>query len=238
MVYASWGRGVESDVAPEPPRYTNAGQALPAAEEPAGRRSASRAARERLEWNLAAFDISGRASTTSAPATPRRPHAAPARSTARSATAASRPAAPGARARWTLRGGAQWLHARREGTPNPTLNGQRPTNVPGADACRLQAALRRCRRAGAGAAGGADATRARAQVLPDNSVEHPAAGPASTSASTLRSGASPAPRWTWRAGVDNVFDRRAWRESPYQFGHVYLFPLAPRTWRLSLQADL
>ena len=42
----------------------------------------------------------------------------------------------------------------------------------------------------------------------------------------------------WRAGVDNLTDRRAWRESPYQFGHAYLFPLAPRTLRLSVQADL
>ena len=43
---------------------------------------------------------------------------------------------------------------------------------------------------------------------------------------------------TWRAGVDNVADRRAWRESPYQFGHAYLFPLEPRTFRVSVQADL
>ena len=42
---------------------------------------------------------------------------------------------------------------------------------------------------------------------------------------------------TWRAGVDNVTDRRAWKESPYQFEHVYLYPLAPRTWRLSAQAS-
>jgi iron complex outermembrane receptor protein len=38
--------------------------------------------------------------------------------------------------------------------------------------------------------------------------------------------------------VDNASDRRAWQESPYQFSHVYLYPMAPRTWRLSLQADL
>ena len=43
---------------------------------------------------------------------------------------------------------------------------------------------------------------------------------------------------TWRAGLDNATDRRAWREAPYQFGHAYLFPLAPRTWRVSMQADL
>lgn len=40
---------------------------------------------------------------------------------------------------------------------------------------------------------------------------------------------------TWRAGIDNLTDRRAWRESPYQFGHVYLFPLAPRTLWLNLE---
>ena len=39
-------------------------------------------------------------------------------------------------------------------------------------------------------------------------------------------------------GIDNVADTRAWKESPYQFGHAYLFPLAPRTWRVSVQADL
>ena len=41
---------------------------------------------------------------------------------------------------------------------------------------------------------------------------------------------------TWRLGLDNATDRRAWRESPFQFGHVYLYPLAPRTWRASLTA--
>ena len=39
----------------------------------------------------------------------------------------------------------------------------------------------------------------------------------------------------WRVGIDNLFDRRAWRESPYQYGHVYLYPLAARTARVSVQ---
>ena len=43
---------------------------------------------------------------------------------------------------------------------------------------------------------------------------------------------------TWRAGIDNVTDKRAWRESPYQFEHVYLYPLAPRTFRISVEAAL
>jgi len=40
---------------------------------------------------------------------------------------------------------------------------------------------------------------------------------------------------TWRAGVDNATNRKAWKESPYQFDHVYLYPLAARTWRVSAQ---
>ena len=45
-------------------------------------------------------------------------------------------------------------------------------------------------------------------------------------------------RWTLRAGIDNLFDKRAWRESPYQFGHAYLFPLAPRTLWVGLEVGL
>jgi len=44
--------------------------------------------------------------------------------------------------------------------------------------------------------------------------------------------------WVWRAGIDNLFDRRAWRESPYEFSHVYLYPLAPRTLRVSVQVEI
>lgn len=42
---------------------------------------------------------------------------------------------------------------------------------------------------------------------------------------------------TWRTGVYNATDRRAWRESPHQYGHAYLYPLAPRSWHASVQAD-
>jgi hypothetical protein len=38
--------------------------------------------------------------------------------------------------------------------------------------------------------------------------------------------------------LDKLLDRRAWKESPPQDGHVYLFTLPARTWRASLQADL
>ena len=43
---------------------------------------------------------------------------------------------------------------------------------------------------------------------------------------------------TWLLGVDNVTDKRYWRESPYAFVHIYLYPGAPRTLRVSLIATL
>ncbi|HEU6456422.1 MAG TPA: TonB-dependent siderophore receptor, partial [Roseateles sp.] len=44
--------------------------------------------------------------------------------------------------------------------------------------------------------------------------------------------------WIWRAAVDNLTNRRAWREAPWQFEHSYLYPLAPRTLRASLEVRL
>ena len=72
-------------------------------------------------------------------------------------------------------------------------------------------------------------------VLTDNSLSVPGYARFDTS---LRYAVPMAGTKTvWRAGVDNVFDRRAWKESPLQFGHVYLFPLAARTLRMSMEAS-
>jgi iron complex outermembrane receptor protein len=40
---------------------------------------------------------------------------------------------------------------------------------------------------------------------------------------------------TWRLGVSNLFNTRAWVESPTQFDHIYLFPMAERTVTASMQ---
>jgi len=56
LVYASWGQGVESEVAPNLPHYSNRGQPLPALKSrqvEVGIKGAS----ERLIWGVAAFDI-------------------------------------------------------------------------------------------------------------------------------------------------------------------------------------
>ena len=42
----------------------------------------------------------------------------------------------------------------------------------------------------------------------------------------------------WLLGVDNLTDRRYWREAPYQFGHAYLYPGAVRTARVGLNLKL
>jgi len=43
---------------------------------------------------------------------------------------------------------------------------------------------------------------------------------------------------TWTLGIDNLADKRYWRESPKQFGHYYLYPGAPRTFRATVQFRL
>jgi iron complex outermembrane recepter protein len=42
----------------------------------------------------------------------------------------------------------------------------------------------------------------------------------------------------WRAGIDNLFDKRYWREAPTQYwGGIYLFAALPRTLRLSVTSN-
>ena len=231
IIYASWGRGVESDVAPNLPFYINAGQALPAAKsrqfEVGVKGGAGRA-----EWTAAAFDIRrplfgdigdcGLAQCT-------RGLIGNQRHKGVEGSLAWRDGA------WSVRAGGQWLHARMETPDDPMSNGNRPPNVP-ARTARLQADYQPLALAGLRllAAGTYESARA---VLPENAVQIPSVTKFDLGA-RYEMKSSAGTTWILRAGIDNVFDRRAWRESPYQFSHAYLFPLEPRTLRVSLQADL
>ena len=248
LVYASWGKGVESDVAPNAPldptaaptvpRYINAGQALPAAESRQIEVGVKGGA-ERAEWSAAAFDIRrplfGDIASAGGPCGVvqcTRGLVGEQRHQGVEGSLAWRGGA------WGVRAGAQWLHARVEVPSDPTQDGKKPTNVPAVTA-RLQARLAgagRSRRGGLRllAAGTYESAR---EVLPDNSVQIPSVTKFDLGA-RYETKSSAGTTWTLRAGIDNVFDRRAWRESPYQFSHAYLFPLEPRTLRVSLQADL
>jgi len=246
LVYASWGKGVESDVAPNTPlggsttpplpRYTNAGQALPTAlsrQVEVGAKGGG----ERVEWNAAAFDILHPRYGDIATAGP----CGVAQCTRGLVGNDHHRGVEGSLAwhagTWGLRAGAQWLHARMEVPGDPTLDAKKPTNVPALTA-RLQGDWQLPAIAGGGvrllAAGTYESAR---EVLPDNSVQIPSLTKFDLGA-RYETKSSAGTTWTLRAGIDNVFDRRAWRESPYQFGHAYLFPLEPRTVRVSLQADL
>jgi iron complex outermembrane recepter protein len=44
-------------------------------------------------------------------------------------------------------------------------------------------------------------------------------------------------RTQWTLAIDNVADRHYWREAPKQFGHYYLYPGAPRTFRVGLKTS-
>ncbi len=231
LVYASWGRGVQSEVAPNRSRYTNAGEALPALKS----RQAElglKGSSERFEWNVAAFDIVQPLFTDTG-------LCAAAGSCTRvvdgtehhrgiEASGAVREGA------WLLRAGTQWLRARREGSLTPGINGLEPTNVP-ATTVKLDASYTMASVPGLVLMGKV-AFEGRRMVLPDNSASIP--GLAHVDASLRYATRLAGTTLTWRAGIDNLFDKQAWREAPYQFGHVYLFPLAPRTARVSLQVDL
>ena len=241
LVYASWGKGVESDVrrtcrsTPCRRCYLNAGQALPAAESRQVEVGIKGGARERrmerggVRHPPPALRRHRR----------RRPCGAAARaaSSATSATRASKAAWRGAAAPGACAPARNGCTRASRSTSDPTLDGKKPTNVPAVTA-RLQGDWQLPAIAGGGlrllAAGTYESAR---EVLPDNSVQIPSVTQFDLGA-RYETKSSAGTTWTLRAGIDNVFDRRAWRESPYQFSHAYLFPLEPRTLRVSLQADL
>jgi iron complex outermembrane receptor protein len=235
LTYASWGRGVESEVAPNRARYTNRGEALPALKSRQVELG-MKGSQGDTTWTVAWFDIE-------------RPQWADVGSDCFSDAVAgtcTRQADGIARHRgieanlglrlsaWWLQGGLQALQARRDGSADVTVNGKHPTNVPGTT-------LKLLSRYDVASVRGlsVDANllaESQRMVLPDNSVHVPGYSRIDVAARyTQRASAA---TLTWRAGVDNLFDRRAWKESPLEFGHVYLFPLAPRTLRLSVEAAL
>ncbi|HSV70626.1 MAG TPA: TonB-dependent siderophore receptor [Methylibium sp.] len=225
-VYASWGQGIESDVVPNRPGYADSGQALP----PRKSRQTElgwRLGTERLEAGVALFRITQPAVTDSGS------------SVVVDGEQDHRGIELGAQAHlsaWTLGGSAQWLRARREGSADAAIDGSRPANVP-ARSLRLLASHEVTAVPGLKAFAALTAESDRTVRPQAGSLRIPGWARLDAGASfehTLDGGR----RLTWRAGIDNLADRRAWKEAPYQFGHVYLYPLAPRTWRVSVQAEL
>ena len=230
LAYASWGQGVESQVVPNRvDQYGNAGQALPALRSrqwELGLKGGSDA----FNWQLAYFDIS-------------RPMTnidqcgafCDVRNDGRAVHRGLEAGAQWMQGPWRLGGSVTLIDAkRRDSTANPALNGQSPTNVP-KEVLRAQAAYRVAAVPGLEVAGQLS-YEGRRSVLPDGSVTLPSwtRVDAVLRYDTRLRGVNA----TWTLAVDNLFDRRYWKESPYQFSHVYLFPGAPRTLRLGLTVAL
>jgi len=127
---------------------------------------------------------------------------------------------------------AMKLQARREGSVDASLNGKLPPNVP---ETTLKAHVRQDLLPGLQAQLGVRYEGSRF-ATPDNSMAVPAWTVADAGLRYLQNVGNQS--WIWRAGVDNLTNRRAWRESPWQYEHSYLYPLAPRTFRTSLEVRL
>ena len=234
VAYASWGQGMESDVAPNRARYTNAGQALPALKSrqfEAGIKHDGTA----IDASVAAFDIdrpqSADIGACSAANSCTHVIDGSARHRGMEASATLR------QARWLWQASAMLLRAERQGSSQPGINGTRPVNVPDAT-LRLGAEYRLPALPSLALLANVAAESDR-KVLPyDPSVRIPGWTRLDLGARWRQTTASGDTALVWRLGIDNVTDQRAWKESPYQFSHVYLYPLAPRTVRASVQVTL
>jgi len=230
QAYASYGEGVELNVTPNKPTYTNAGQALPALRSKQYELGIkSQAATSR--WQATVFDIT-------------RPQSADACDV--SGTVCTRQMDGQAHHRgFELSGGlthgqwngdvsAAWIDAKRQNAQiDPTVNGQTALNV-------LRMTLRGLVQYRFTEIPGLRSTlrvshEGQRRVLEDGSINLPAwtTLDVATHYDTRIDGT----RTQWTLAIDNLADRHYWRESPKQFGHYYLYPGAPRTLRLGVKAS-
>ena len=234
LAYASWGQGVESQVVPNrTSQYSNAGVALPSLSSRQWE-FGLKGGDDALNWQLAWFDITRPMTNLDAcsrlgitPCEGGYDGKAVHRGLEASGQWTQGP--------WRLAGSASVIDAKRRGSEaEPAINGQRPTNVP-REVVRAQAAYRVA--AVPGLEVQAQLSReGRRNVLPDGSITLPAwtRFDAALRYDTKLQGVAT----TWTLGIENLTDKRYWKESPYQYGHIYLFPGAPRTVRLAMTAAL
>lgn len=235
LAYASWGEGVESEVAPNRSQFANAGQALPALKSRQYEVGLKRQG-DTLDWSLDWFEIHRPQFDDIGPDCGN----GDALSCTHQVDGSVHNRGIEASAKWspitriTLNGSAMWLDAKRRDSADPALDGKRPTNV-AERSIKLNGRYDFAAIAGLSLDAGMVYEGPRT-VLPDNSISIPGWTRFDLAARwQQRAGKA---TLTWLVGVDNVADRRAWKESPYQYDHAYLFPLAPRTWRLGLQAEI
>jgi iron complex outermembrane recepter protein len=236
QAYASVGQGIESEVVPNRARYSNSGEALPALKSRQVELGIKHAS-EAIDARIALFDIRRPAANDfhTDDGAPSRDDCSDEDPCTRRTDGTANHRGIEAEAEWrggnfSLRGSAMLLRARRSGSGDAAQNGRQPTNVP-TRSLKLQAAYNVPAVPGLAVIGFVT-HEGRRMVVPDNSVATP--GWTRIDLGARFTQVVGGQTLVWRLGVDNVTDRRAWQEAPYQFGHAYLYPLAPRTVHASL----
>ena len=223
MVYVSWGEGVESDIVPTHGFGDQGGKPLSSTisrQWELGYKHGD----ESRQWGITAFDVDQPLDDGLDDGTYN--HDGITRSIGLEANMQGR-LGP-----LTLRASAMRQRVRRAQAVDPSYDGLRPTNIP-EQSLKIVAAYDVAPVPGLSVLANMDYEGGRA-VLPDDSARIPGWTRYDLGARYTQTLANAT--LVWRAGVDNVFDRRAWREAPYQYDHAYLFPLAPRTFHASLEA--
>jgi iron complex outermembrane recepter protein len=231
--YASWGQGMESQVVPNNTAiYANPGVALPALKSrqvEVGIKGGQQA----FGWQLALFDI--KRPMTNIDFCNRTFSACVGQFDGEAVHRGVEAIAQWAQGPWSVGGGVTLLDAKRQGSVlEPATNGKRPPNVPDLVA-RANAAWRFASVPGLELQGRLS-HEGRRTVLMDESIRLPSwtRFDAALRYETKLGGTPTA----WTLGIDNIANKRYWKESPFQFGHVYLYPGAPRTFRLTVTAAL
>jgi iron complex outermembrane receptor protein len=231
LVYGSYGEGLETDVAPNRNRYTNAGQALPALRSEQFEIGV-KGQWARTRWQASWFDITrpvaGDEGACDEANTCTRKIDGQARHRGLELSAGL------TQAQWQWDLATTWTDAKRQGAAiDPSVNGQRALNVPRVS-LRAMAQYRFAGTPGLRSSlrlnheGTRRVTEDGALQLPDWTTLDLA-----THYDTRIQGT----RTQWTLAIDNLADRRYWRESPKQYGHYYLYPGAPRTVRVAVKTS-
>jgi iron complex outermembrane receptor protein len=231
LVYGSYGEGIETDVAPNRSRYTNAGQALPALRSEQfeiGVKGQWARARWQASWFDITRPVAGDEGACDEANTCTRKIDGQARHRGLELSAGL------TQAQWQWDIATTWTDAKRQDAEiDPSVNDQRALNVPRMS-LRAVAQYRF-----AGTPGLRTSLRLNHEgtrrVTEDGDIELPAwtTLDLATHYDTRIQGT----RTQWTMAIDNLADRRYWRESPKQYGHYYLYPGAPRTLRLSVKTS-
>jgi iron complex outermembrane receptor protein len=230
-VYASYGEGLETEVIPNKDKFKDAGGILPT--QPSKQYELGiKGQNAQLRWQAAVFDIArpqyGDSGACSGPASCSRELDGQARHRGLELSAGL------TQAQWQWDVATTWTDAKRQNAViNSDVNGQRALNVPRMS-LRAMAQYRF-----AGVPGLRSSLRLNHEgtrrVTEDGVIQLPAwtTLDLATHYDTRIQGT----RTQWTLAIDNLTDRRYWRESPKQYGHYYLYPGAPRTLRVAVKGS-